>query len=66
MLTDESIMPIGTKKGQKLGDLTNGYLTTLYDKRRDTLSEELKAYIETRVPIIRFQKQQEDKRKEGG
>lgn len=53
-MDDNSIMPFGTKKGTRLGDISDGYLLTLYDAGKT--SGKLKAYIENRIPVLKNRK----------
>lgn len=52
-MDDNSLMPFGAKKGQKLGDISNGYLLKLYDLQKGKMPKALKEYIEQRIPILR-------------
>ncbi len=36
-----------------LGELSNGYLQTLYDRQKEDMSPALKEYIIQRVPVLR-------------
>jgi hypothetical protein len=58
-MDDNSIMPFGTKKDKKLGEISNGYLLTLYDRQKEKLPKELKEYIEDRIPMLRSIKRSE-------
>lgn len=60
-MDDNSLMPFGKKKGEKLGDISNGYLLTLYDRQKEKLSAELIDYIEDRIPVLRSQKEKRQK-----
>lgn len=61
-MDDNSIMLFGTKKGKKLGEITNGYLQKLFDTQKDKLPQDLKDYIEDRIPVLRFQKEKREKK----
>ena len=52
-MDDNSLMPFGSKKDMKLGDINDGYLLKLYDRQADRLPADLKAYIEDRIPVLR-------------
>ncbi|MBC7948010.1 MAG: hypothetical protein H7Y42_09045 [Chitinophagaceae bacterium] len=50
-ITDDTIMPFGKKKGQRLADVSDGYLLTLYDSGK--VKGKWRDYIENRIPILR-------------
>lgn len=50
---DDTPMPFGKKKGQRLGDISDGYLLTLYDRTK--VQGFLKEYIENRIPVLQAQ-----------
>lgn len=50
-LTDESIMPFGKHKGQRLADVPDGYLMFIYDNYQ--LHPNLKTYIEENIEAIK-------------
>jgi response regulator of citrate/malate metabolism len=47
-------MPFGAKKGEKMKDISDGYLLKPYDTQK--LSKGLKEYIENRVAVLRTRK----------
>jgi hypothetical protein len=55
LLTDDSIMPFGTKKGKKMSEISDGYFIKLYDAGKT--SGALKQYIEERIPVLRSRKE---------
>lgn len=63
MFTDNDKMPYGSKKGQRLGDISNGFLETLYRNQKDKLPQDLKQYIEDRINILRFERDKKDRNK---
>lgn len=62
MLTDESLMPFGKYKGEKLANVPAGYLIWLYDNKK--LFGDLKKYCEENIEVLKIQKRQEDQRKD--
>jgi hypothetical protein len=50
-MDDNTVLKFGAKKGMKLGDVSDGYLLTLYDAGKT--SGTLKKYIEERIPVLR-------------
>lgn len=61
LFTDDSIMPFGKKKGERLGDIRDGYFLRLYDTQKENLPQELIDYIEERIPVLRFQRDKKKK-----
>lgn len=60
-LTDESLMPFGKYKGEKMANVPHGYLLYMYDSGK--LFGAVKDYCEENINVLRFQKEQEDKKK---
>lgn len=54
-MNDESIMPFGKHKGEKLANVPAKYLLWLYDTgcNSGTSHEELKAYIEDNMDVLK-------------
>jgi uncharacterized protein (DUF3820 family) len=63
-MDDNSIMPFGKHKGEKLANVPPGYLLYLYDA--GYLRGELKKYAEDNIAVLKFQKEQEEKRNRKG
>lgn len=59
-LDDNSIMPFGKHKGEKLANVPAGYLLYMYDS--GYLKGDLKAYAEENIAVLKFQKEQEEKK----
>lgn len=60
-MDDNSIMPFGQHKGEKLANVPAGYLIWLYDNKK--LFGELKKYCEENNEVLKIQKKMEDARK---
>lgn len=58
-LTDESIMPFGKHKGEKMANVPASYLLWIYDEwtlpnpRFCFVNQEVKAYIEDNLDVLR-------------
>lgn len=52
-LTDDHLMTFGKHKGTRLGDLSNGYLLALHDRK--IAKGQLLEYIKRTVPVLRTQ-----------
>lgn len=50
-MTDESIMPFGKYKGEKMADVPADYLLWLYENNK--CGGEVKAYIEDNLQVIK-------------
>ncbi len=61
-INDDYKMPFGTKKGLRLGDISDAYLIRLYDTQ--VLSKRMREYIENRIPM--FKLMADKKRREKG
>jgi hypothetical protein len=51
MLTDESKMPFGIHKGEKMANVPAGYLMYLYDNNKCT--DEVRAYIVDNIDVLK-------------
>lgn len=56
-LNDESIMPFGKHKGNRLDAIPHGWWIWMYDHKK--LKGQYKEYAERTVPILRIQAEQE-------
>lgn len=62
MMDDNSIMPYGKHRGEKLANVPAAYLIWMYDNKK--LSPELKKYCEENIEVLKIQKKQEDNKKQ--
>jgi uncharacterized protein (DUF3820 family) len=53
MLTDESTMPFGKYKGQKMANVPADYLIWLYENNK--CSNDVREYIEDNLEVLRFE-----------
>lgn len=53
MLNDDSIMPFGKYKGEKLGDVPADYLLWLYEN--DRCDRKVKSYVEENMDVIKIE-----------
>jgi hypothetical protein len=60
MLTDNDIMPFGKHKGKPLKEVPNGWWETMY--RAGKLANDYKTYAEETVPILRWEKERQNKK----
>jgi uncharacterized protein (DUF3820 family) len=51
MLTDDSLMPFGKYKGDKMANVPAGYLMWLHDNNK--CNAEVKAYIEDNLEVLK-------------
>lgn len=58
-MNDNSLMPFGRHKGEKLANVPAAYLLWLYDTGK--LYGELKQYVIDNIPVLRFENQQTKK-----
>lgn len=60
-MDDNSLMPYGKHKGEKLANVPAGYLIYMYDNKK--LSPALMKYCEENIEILKIQKRQEEQKK---
>lgn len=60
-MNDNSIMPFGKYKGEKLANVPADYLIWLYDNGK--IFGDLKKYIEENSDVLKFQKKEADSQK---
>lgn len=61
-MTDNSIMPFGKYKGEKLANVPADYLLYMYHLGK--LYGELKKYIENNMDVLKIEADRENKQKE--
>lgn len=60
MLTDESIMPFGMFKGEKMANVPPHYLLWLFENNR--CSGDVKQYIEDNMDVIKIEIERKSKK----
>lgn len=59
LLTDESLMPFGKHKGEKLANVPPDYLIWLYDNNK--CFDDLRKYIESNMDVLKAEIEQKKK-----